>query len=1306
MIVIWSNNIRSVLKPENYFKLNWALKEEKPEIILLQETWLTDDKPFSVDGYKTYRRDSTTKMGHRGLITLVRNDLKNAIIKLNDISFDQTEILSVELQSNPPLIIHNVYHPPEIKATTWKIKSELGTLIAGDINGHHPTWSNGNKNTTGISFYNWSLEAAMKVINNPQQHTRPLSLTSPDIVALDNTMEAEVKIMRGWGSDHQPLKIIIEEIKTQEQHQKTYNWKWKWHCADWEYYRRILQAAAPKLEHIKTVQKLGARINNEILKAAGRAIPGYNKEVGGAFTVRDPELEELMTETDPDKTTTDAIAEGIRKVKQNIIECDMSGKDYRWAFRKVKQLEGRTIDHAISNITHKGRELTDSQEIANAFTETYANQFPKDGEMETISERPDENDEEFGMSELVRQLTKTKEKKAPGPDKIWNSMIKQLPEAFLKQLLRLFNLSWQRSAVPRCWKSGMVIPILKPDKDKKQVLSYRPITLTSSIAKLFERMIVERMHHLLNKTMNPRQAAYKRGRDATENLCIVTDRLLSARDRGKEAILITFDLQKAFDAVQPKTLMDKMMTAGLPTRYLRWVQNYLTGRKITTRVNGTKGNFQNIQVGVPQGSVLGPQLFSIFINDLIEKMEKFEPTVFADDVGIVIASDTINRLEDRVNEAVRIFEEWALDSQIKINKNPGKTEYIHVKPNRTQDKSPVVVYSEEHTFKYVVATAEQIRNLVKDDGTTTVEKKEDYAVTHLYVVPPHRIKTKLPNKPTVIKTLKMNAQRFPQLKKVHNRGEIDKMLETVGPGLHGFALATGRKVHKSKVVRYLGVHYDENLTFESQMGKMMIAASRGLGLLTRLTRIGCRKRTLISILVTVVLARILYGVESFAWVLASNFLQQLELIINRTVRLVTGCLRSTELTRLYEEADTPRLKEHIQYKMCRTYERFKLSPHLPAHELTKTKRMEENPPKTIWGWTVWNYYVSGIPGLDINRSIISQEVNPEHYTLPPWKETNAMKFTYPGDKDEAKRSEADLPAQDTRVYTDGSIRHKSKTYMTKAAAAVVIVDKGKTCLLGYKIPVAGSSYRTEQIAVKLAMENLVQAAKEERECPTATTHLLTDSMSVMQALEQGPYKQRSPMNKDIWKLAMKLERKGVQINVQYVPAHRNVRYNEVADQIAKYAAGLKDDPPYKDVIIKQLPAQLDMGTMMTFHKRRKRENWLGPGEVRHPPYIDELTRPEEVIMSRFRVGHCRSLKLKGQNEKCIFCKDARATPHHVALLCEHWCVEFLRDKYIDPMINEEGEEPCSLEDCYLPNNQRKMLNFVTALDELAVLTGR
>ena len=217
----------------------------------------------------------------------------------------------------------------------------------------------------------------------------------------------------------------------------------------------------------------------------------------------------------------------------------------------------------------------------------------------------------------------------------------------------------------------------------------------------------------------------------------------------------------------------------------------------------------------------------------------------------------------------------------------------------------------------MVATAEQVSNLVKDDNSTTVVSKEEFAITHLYVVPQHKIKVKLPNKPAVLKTMKMSA-RFSQLKKVHDKAEIDKMLERVGPGLHGFAYAVGRKVHKTNTVRYLGVHYDEKLTFKSQIQKMMTAASKGLGLLVRLTRIGCRKRTLISILVTVVLARVLYGVESFAWMLPKECFEQLELLVNRAVRLVTGCLRSTKLRRLYKEADTSRLKEHIQYKMCRT----------------------------------------------------------------------------------------------------------------------------------------------------------------------------------------------------------------------------------------------------------------------------------------------------------------------------------------------------------------------------------------------------
>ena len=240
---------------------------------ILQETWLSKEKHFAIEGYAIHRRGSTIKSGHRGLVTLIRNDLNKLILKHPDISHDQTEILTVVLQSNPPLTIHNVYHPPEIKATTWKFKTEPGTLIAGDINGHHSTWSNGNTNITGNSFYDWSLEAAFQILNKPQQQTRPQSSASPDVIALDISLDAQIELMKGWGSDHLPLKLTIEDIKIDEYSKESSGtWKWKWHCADWNYYKILLERAAPKLERIKNVQKLATRINNEILRAAGRAI--------------------------------------------------------------------------------------------------------------------------------------------------------------------------------------------------------------------------------------------------------------------------------------------------------------------------------------------------------------------------------------------------------------------------------------------------------------------------------------------------------------------------------------------------------------------------------------------------------------------------------------------------------------------------------------------------------------------------------------------------------------------------------------------------------------------------------------------------------------------------------------------------------------------------------------------------------------------------------------------------------------------------------------------------------------------------
>eukprot|EP01060_Flectonema_neradi_P005289 TRINITY_DN13504_c0_g1_i2.p1 TRINITY_DN13504_c0_g1~~TRINITY_DN13504_c0_g1_i2.p1 ORF type:complete len:362 (-),score=21.60 TRINITY_DN13504_c0_g1_i2:109-1194(-) len=344
------------------------------------------------------------------------------------------------------------------------------------------------------------------------------------------------------------------------------------------------------------------------------------------------------------------------------------------------------------------------------------------------------------------------------------------------------------------------------------------------------------------------------------------------------------------------------------------------------------------------------------------------------------------------------------------------------------------------------------------------------------------------------------------------------------------------------------------------MQKMLTTASRGLGLLLKLSRLGCRKRTMICILVTVVMARTLYGVECCEVMLPTKGVEKLKKILHRAVRFVTGCLRSTNLKRLYHEADTPQLEEHIRYKVSRTYERFKLSPHIPAH------RLVANHYYCRWSHLAWVGHNTGVPGLnDYYRQQTFEEPNPVPYELPPWCTTKSLSFTFSRDKDEAKYFETKLPADDTKIYTDGSIRFRSKTYLTHSGAAVIMVNKDDVRSFGYGIPVAASSYRTEQIALRQAMMVLLQTSKDtEGLLPTARTHILTDSMSVMQALEQGPHRQRSRMNAQIWAMAMDLEKTGVHINVQYVPAHMDVHYNDQADKLAKQSPKCRNVIPKKN----------------------------------------------------------------------------------------------------------------------------------------------
>ena len=156
------------------------------------------------------------------------------------------------------------------------------------------------------------------------------------------------------------------------------------------------------------------------------------------------------------------------------------------------------------------------------------------------------------------------------------------------------------------------------------------------------------------------------------------------------------------------------------------------------------------------------------------------------------------------------------------------------------NKSPQVLYPEGHTFKYVVTTAEAIRKMLNNQDSTTIGNSKK-AITHFYVVPQHKIKRKLPTTETVLVDMQMEPSKCSQLQKVRTRGDILRMLQGTGSGLKAFAFSVVDKLHETDVVRYLGVLYDKNLDFKTHMRKMITAASRGLGLLLRLSQDGMQE---------------------------------------------------------------------------------------------------------------------------------------------------------------------------------------------------------------------------------------------------------------------------------------------------------------------------------------------------------------------------------------------------------------------------------------------------------------------------------
>ena len=254
-------------------------------------------------------------------------------------------------------------------------------------------------------------------------------------------------------------------------------------------------------------------------------------------------------------------------------------------------------------------------------------------------------------------------------------------------LLYIFNLSWSSHSIPSIWKTSSIIPIHKMAKSLDSLASFRPISLTSCILKLFELNILSRLLFFLKfkSILLPRQAGFRPGQSALDETLFLSQSISDGFNKprpGSRMILSTIDFSKAFDSVWHSALFHKLISAGLPPCFARWIQSFLSDRCAWVVYQNDKSRSFQVRRGVPQGSVLGPVLFSLFIIDLPASLpSSVSCSLYADDLAIWFSSPSVSNAVEATQGALFRLEHWYNYWCLSLNPSKCEASFFSVDPH-------------------------------------------------------------------------------------------------------------------------------------------------------------------------------------------------------------------------------------------------------------------------------------------------------------------------------------------------------------------------------------------------------------------------------------------------------------------------------------------------------------------------------------------------------------------------------------------------------------------------------------------------
>ena len=365
---------------------------------------------------------------------------------------------------------------------------------------------------------------------------------------------------------------------------------------------------------------------------------------------------------------------------------DNCGLSYIWLNQKrIDKSECKSIIHKmIEDIYNINNTLvTDSEVIANEFNNFFVSIGPTLASNITCSKDPLTYVNGIANSIVVpnvicmdvRTVISSLKNSCPGFDGIPSFVANQCIDNFIEPLTYIINMSFMEGVLPSELKLAKVVPIFKSG-DSTKMSNYRPISILSFFSKIFEKLTYNIVNNFLykNDIIYKYQFGFRKKHSTQHAIITLVDRITSSLDSGDLVIGVFLYLKKAFDTVDHQILTKKLFSYGIRGNTLKWFQSYLTDRSQYVTYDGIESKVLPIKYGVPQGSILGPLLFIIYMNDIFN-VSNFPFTIlYADDTCVTLDGKSLENLITLMNQELHLLYIWLQSNKLTLNVQ--KTYYI------------------------------------------------------------------------------------------------------------------------------------------------------------------------------------------------------------------------------------------------------------------------------------------------------------------------------------------------------------------------------------------------------------------------------------------------------------------------------------------------------------------------------------------------------------------------------------------------------------------------------------------------------